>query len=339
MAFYKITPIDTLFFRGAVPFGAEEDLISKSFGFPPAPSNLYGAIKSLFFRVLDDPDTDFSIKQIFYQFGSAITLPLPTALLQKKGDNEKFLLSKAKLTEVQGIIKNDISHLLVSHESDYKYRFDFIDKDKFTDFLRGKEFEEVEYEPYSKSITSFFKPGIKRLDSTKNVDAGKFFLMEGFEFKDVSFIVELNIDIPGNLLKLGGESKIALIEKFARPIRIRTGIETDRLLIYFATPTVFRENPNLLKILGLEGELLTYSIGKFKHIGGFDIASGKPKIMYKFIPEGSIFLYELKEKIKIDELQGKKLIDAEIEDEFLSHYEKQARLSKQGFGIAYFGTF
>ncbi len=339
MAFYKITPLDTLFFRGAIPFGAEEDLISKSFGFPPAPSNLYGAIKSLFFRVLDNKDIDFSIKQIFYQFGSAITLPLPTALLQKKGDDEKFLLSRAKLTEIQGIIKNNIKYLLVSSESDYKYMFDFIDKDKFTDFLKGEEFEEVEYEPYSKAITSFFKPGIKRFDTTKNVDAGKFFSMEGFEFNGVNFIVELDIDIPGNLLKLGGESKIALIEKFARPLKIKTGVETDRLLIYFATPTVFRDNPNLLKILGLEGELLSYSIGKFKHIGGFDIVSGEPKIMYKFIPEGSIFLYELKEKIKIDELQGKKLIDTKIEDEFLFHYNRQARLSKQGFGITYFGTF
>ena len=110
------------------------------------------------------------------------------------------------------------------------------------------------------------------------------------------------------------------------------------LLIYFATPTVLKNDTNILDLLNIKGNLMSYSLPKLKNIGGFDIVSGKPKTMYRFIPEGSIFVFKLEEEVEIDEFQGTKIVDPEIESQFLEIFPHQAPISSQGFGIVYFGT-
>jgi CRISPR/Cas system CMR-associated protein Cmr3 (group 5 of RAMP superfamily) len=71
------------------------------------------------------------------------------------------------------------------------------------------------------------------------------------------------------------------------------------------------------------------AIGKPYMLGGFDIAEKRPKPMLKVAPAGSVFYYESDEPVDVSQLQGRSLSDNINNADYV----------KQGFGIAFFGTW
>lgn len=112
-------------------------------------------------------------------------------------------------------------------------------------------------------------------------------------------------------------------------------ITNNRFVLYLSTHAIFKEGwlPEWIGENGLERKihgtsikvkLLTAAIGKPVYIGGFDIAKGEPKPMYKAVPGGSVYYFEILDG-NVDDL--KKIHGRSISDVY----------SEQGFGVCYVG--
>ena len=184
-----------------------------------------------------------------------------------------------------------------------------------------------------------------------------------------SFLLQTNFSPTSKWLRLGAEGKTVVCtnetaktlplkqegeeenEKPLLSIDIKTPLveETDGVYfkIYFATPCVFGQNTTIktegwlpdfdsydavTRIAvwkGIEMQLITAFVGKPISIGGFDLATKKPKTMYRAIPAGSVYYF--------------KLIDSENKSKLLTNFHQQSLcinpdFKKQGFGIAYIGN-
>ena len=104
--------------------------------------------------------------------------------------------------------------------------------------------------------------------------------------------------------------------------------------VIFSTPAIFEKGwlPKWIDEKTLIGEyndlklkLLAAAIGKPLSIGGFDMKKRMPKPMYKAIPAGSVYYFELLEG-KMDNVQN------------IFHQRSISEIyPEQGFGIAYVG--
>jgi len=88
------------------------------------------------------------------------------------------------------------------------------------------------------------------------------------------------------------------------------------ILINFHT-----KNGNKLKL-----KLLTAAVGKYSCIGGWDLVKKRPKPMFKAIPAGSVYYFEL--------LEGKW---EDVIDQF--HFQKHTDFyEKEGYGMTMVGA-
>jgi CRISPR-associated protein Cmr3 len=103
----EITPLDTLFFRDGKPFSWGEETWAEGI-FPPYPSTLYGALRTLWFaanikelkkaKAPDDPTKNIKINGIFIKRHRILYFPIPMDFVKKKKNKENkiFLLSFLK---------------------------------------------------------------------------------------------------------------------------------------------------------------------------------------------------------------------------------------------------
>ncbi len=130
----EIQAIDTLFFRDARPFTMGDEAGAKGI-FPPAPSVLYGALRSAYLTAYpkyvskagtnEDPTNNLRITAIALKRGDDIVLPLPCDLVKKKHPDEPEKEIKQKLYTVYQLkreAKTD-SALLSSLPAEHILRF------------------------------------------------------------------------------------------------------------------------------------------------------------------------------------------------------------------------
>ncbi|MCD4674529.1 MAG: hypothetical protein K8S18_00845 [Desulfobacula sp.] len=113
----KVDPLDTLFFRDGKPFTMGEDNWANGI-FPPPPSVIYGALRSVYFsnhvnelkdaNGMTDITKKINIRNIYFfdNRNHKVYLPLPFDCAQKIDDaknnlNEVSLLSIIKLNEIK----------------------------------------------------------------------------------------------------------------------------------------------------------------------------------------------------------------------------------------------
>jgi len=155
------------------------------------------------------------------------------------------------------------------------------------------------------------KIGIARSTKTRTAEESMLYRIGAFRLsEDMSFIVDvnnLNIREKG-ILKLGGKGVLSEYREIQTKIlqeimNIKVG---KRFRLYIATPAIFRKGwlPSWIDENSLEGtihtsngriqlKLLTASIGRYKSIGGFDMAKKTPKEMYRAVPAGSVYYFEI----------------------------------------------
>lgn len=171
-----------------------------------------------------------------------------------------------------------------------------------------------------------------------------------------SFIIEYEMphisDWKPKFLRLGGEGKAVSVKfynymedthrsldfKNSR-IRLNFNGENRYFKLYFSTPVIFLNEYGFLPEdfdkdtlqgtwKGIRLQLLTAFIGKTISIGGYDIQKNQPKPMYKAIPEGSVYYFQV--------------LDEGIEEDVIFAKFHQTALSEiwaeQGFGIGYVGN-
>lgn len=312
----------------------------------------------------NDPTKNLQIKGIYFQDKEGnVFLPLPRDCSQKKDDPRKAVLLKK--TVLKGVISScPTTHVLKAEGEVESLEDCLITQTSLKEYLEGNKkifsvkksdleskVKSISYDIIELSEKVISEPkvgiGLNRNTGAADTDAGKLYHIDLKRMKDLSLLVEfeeLNIPETG-LMKLGGEGKAIRYQEIDTKITAiipTVKLEGKIVKIYLSTPTIFKKGwlPSSFDEKTLEGELkpfnskggsvkvklLTAAIGKCSSLGGFNIKERKPKPMYKVVPAGSVYYFEIldsKNAQQVFDLVNKKAI-SEI-------------YGKQGFGIAYVG--
>jgi len=354
----RIRPLDTFFFRDGKPFSSGQETWADGV-FPPSPSILYGALRAIYFthhpdefkyaNTSDDSTLNLRIKGIFLEIGTQPYLPLPGDCIVTQEGKERLLdvvegasLSNKKTSQFittisKEIIKESGNNILVQ-------------KIYYQRYLNGEKIDQRHFKSSQDYLQS--EPGMafKKDDTLGTIEEGTLRRAgtQRFKEEEISIIVDfegLNI-LQHGLMKLGGEGKVAyyeIVEKNDSTTIKPPKIENNKYFkICLATPALFKQGwlPSWIDETTLGGslnslkvKLLTAIVGKPVLIGGFDMKKNRPKPMYKAVPAGSIYYFELsegnmEEVIKVFHQQA----ISEIVD---TSNSVKLDTAHQGFGITY----
>jgi len=339
---YKIKPLDTLFFRDGKPFTMGSETWAEPI-FPPYPSTVYGAIwtwlifergglkefedgkyKDELGRIIKNEKSNFkeikkgslTIKGPFICLDNNIYFPLPFDLLQKKGapKSEKNNLFYIDCINKLEIFISDYSlERILINKGDYELDEcdEFLDIASLKDYLMDNKIT-VRFTEKDKIFLKEKKTGIKRSRKTLSSEEGYLYRIPMIRLKkEASLFVEINglSNYPeGGVLQIGGEGKTAKIEKKENDNLLMTLMDIDFKFenkvfkLYFATSAIFKKGwiPDWINEKTFEGnydgiklKLIACSIGKYKLIGGWDLANNRPKPMYKAVPSGSVYYFKI----------------------------------------------
>jgi len=351
----RIKPLDTLFFRDGKPFVKGQDTWADG-TITPNPTVLYGALRTAFatesnisFEELGAGKAlgqdEFNIRGIYYRIGSDSLLPLPLDLVQYGKETE--IDEKRYEVKPLGVRKTDIisskkgikNYFLTSMDNTVQVEAlenGLIVSTELGKYLKG-ELNSTKAYKLADYVKNEPKIGIGRENTTKTPEEGNLFRVDMKRANDFQIGVTLDVDKNkeynyGKLVRLGGETKMVQLYSTRIPMRvIRSSIDFSKgcFKVYFSTPTILDDGtPTALlkELIGSEPTLVTSTVGKPLHIGGFDMARKKPKPMYKCVPAGSVFYYQIEDKdiSLLNAKQGTSLSNV---------------LSEQGFGTCYFGTW
>ena len=354
----KIDALDTLFFRDGKPFtmGAET---WGSGVFPPYPSMLYGALRSLYFSYPNnidklklassvdtpnstDPTAPFEIKGLYLQHGNDLIFPSPLDCVEEKGSKEKKLMI-LKPQKAQFISNCRTAEIL---RADSKKQIENADDGWINSSTLGKyligNYNDMSYLRLSDYVLSEAKIGISRNNWTHTAEDSMLYRVGMKRLKDIAIVVDiegLKLSAKSGLMKFGGEGRPASFTvNDSLPIDA-PGLSDNKIKLYLTTPAIFKNGwlPEQIDENTLEGEmsgiklkLITAAIGKPVYIGGFDIKKGGPKPMKRSVPAGSVYYFELQgsyNEPQVIEAFHNKAISDDVANR------------KQGFGIAYVGKW
>lgn len=353
----KIDPLDTLFFRDGKPFTMGEDTWSNGM-FPPSPSVLYGAIRSAYFSnhidelekatKRDDPTKNLKIVGVSVYLSDKDNkynkyLPLPNNCVQKK-DGKENVVSVPPMNELKDVKSScPAKHALKSVENVGNVDGGLIEIDSLKKYLECSKDSFPSILKMADRVLPEPKIGIGISKETGTSEESKLYRvdmrrLENKNEENLSLVIDFEgLDLPGRgMMKLGGEGKAVSYQK-SEPINFsvdKSKLDGDRFKLYLSTPAIFKNGwlPERIDENTLEGEykglklkLLTASIGKPADIGGFDMKARKPKPMYKAVPAGSVYYFEI--------------IKGDLENAFEVFHQKAISdiYPEQGFGIAYVG--
>ena len=331
--FYRIEPLDTLFFRDGRPFTMGVEAWANPV-FPPYPSTVYGAIRTwLIFetgnlkdfragKYADELGTPskkgrLKIKGPFISVNNNLYFPVPNDLLIKKKDKKDNTLFKIDLVGTPEILISDyFLEKAFINKADFEVdNVDgFIDMASLQDYLSGRRVN-IPFTEKKEIFMQERKTGIKRSRKTLSSEEGCLYRLPMIRFKkDVSLFVEVegvNNYPEKGIIQLGGEGKIARIEKKSDDLLkdledMNFEFKEHVFKLYLATPAIFENGwlPKWIDKTTLEGsyqgikvKLVACSIGKYCSIGGWDLANHKPKPMFKLVPAGSVYYFKMLDEI------------------------------------------
>jgi len=355
VTWYKITPIDTLFFKNAKPFNAGQDMWSKSM-FPPLPSVYRGAFRTAYFAEnidefhrageKDDPTLNIKIglTAIAKKRKEYFPVPLDLYILKDKhgSRSEVKVYEKKKLSCVSSypfeyVLSENENINYDESETDNVGPDDFIDLASLNCYL-AKAGDSLELENIDSFITYENKTGIAIDRCTGNSKQSMLYQIYSIRMKNnVSMLVDVENmnDCSCKTIKLGGEARAASVEKCNKDVAeaINTPTITGKeFKIYLASPAIFSNGwlPGWINPKDMTG---TYEVGNRSvtvrvtvaatgrpiAAGGFDMKAKKPKEMVAAVPAGSVYYMELiKGSIEdvVELFHKKKISDSRSEDGF-----------------------
>lgn len=353
----RIAPLDTLFFRDGKPFEKGENTWADGTVIPN-PTVLYGALRTAFatenditFQELAEGKAldkgNFKIQGIYFRIGGDNLLPLPLDLVEynkepsiKDAEKEKkryevkpLSIERTEIVSSKQSIKN---YFLVSKDKGVQVEElenGLIVTTELAKYLKGELESTIAYK-LNDHVKNEPKIGIGRENDTKVSEDANLFRVDMKRGDEFQIGVTLYVDEKynyGELVRLGGETKMVQLYKPRRPMKIHANqidFSNGYFKVYFSTPAILDDGTPatlLESLIGRKPTLISSAVGKTLHIGGFDMAKKKPKPMYKCVPAGSVFYYKTDSDISLlNDKQGTSLSD---------------KLSEQGFGVCYFGTW
>lgn len=250
--FYKIKPLDTIFFRDGRPFSMGYDTWANLI-FPPYPSTIYGSIRSWlifekgslidfennkFENELGTPNKKGSLKinGIFIEYNDTLLFPIPRDLLileepkdlhkcdenknlDKYRKNQKTLISLSLTQKPEVFISDyELDYILVNKSNEKLDEAEgFLDINSLLKYLISND---NSFHPIDrKDIFEIeYKIGIKRNRKTLSSEEGYLYRIPMIRLKkDVNFFIQiegLNYYPERGIIQLGGEGRIAEIKKY-----------------------------------------------------------------------------------------------------------------------------
>ncbi len=348
----KITPFDTVFFRDGKPFTMGSDTWANGV-FPPYPSVLYGALRSLYFshnidkldtaNTENDPTANLVIKGLGLEMNGILYYPVPLDLVKENGSLKAELY---RLKTVEKPIFSNCPTEKISIDTENRnikpVTEGYMDISAINNYLNLIP-SDFHYVPLNNFSVIEPKTGIGIEKKTNKAEDTKLYRVG---MNRLQKNVSINVDFEGidiaetGLSKVGGEGRPVYYSKsstVSETISItKPVINCQYFKLYLVTPAIFGKGwiPTWINEDNLEGvikkmrlKLITACIGKPLFIGGFDIKAKKPKPMRKAVPAGSIYIF--------------KIIDGDIQ-EAINLFHGNAisdgqNERKQGFGITYIG--
>lgn len=311
MVFMKIKPTDSLFFGSGKPFNAGSDSWTDN-SFLPNPSVVWGAMFSVLYRegkvniqdgkVSQEERKKLQIKNIYLYNEEQTTVLIPAPLDIFVDSNGKKYISKYRDVD---FISNYPLEVISSIDTDNEVKpleNQFIEINSLYQHYTKKYAKNLILYSFDDVFTQDYKIGIKIDSTTKTAQKNHLYRIDLTQFHhEWSFLIEYESEFEFNdngLLKLGGEGKSASYQKVDMPIGLQSANElkekilnelksTKYFKIFFKTPTYFKGG-----YLPKPDGLVCANVGKPIAIGGFDMEIGKPKAMKKYIPAGSVYVFE-----------------------------------------------
>ena len=116
-------------------------------------------------------------------------------------------------------------------------------------------------------------------------------------------------DFPDSgVMQIGGESRSAWFEKVEASPLPSPQKGTNGYKVYFLTPAYFKDGwqTDWSANFGISVELKAAAIGRYESVGGFDRASkDNHKPAFRYVPAGSVYYFECKDKTNINQLTDK----------------------------------
>lgn len=390
--FLHIRPCDYLFFRDSKPFDAGVDSYGKSL-FPPAPSVLYGALRTAIMVHNQVNLIDFlsgSKNQLEEVIGTTeklgtlklqgpwlaelsynkLTEYFPPPLFLMKDNRNNFFTIKLPQSPIGFITNLNFNLTLPLIESnDLFHVSSLISSYEAVNILSGKigRIEDKKLDLFK----GVYKVGIKRDTSKRTTEEGKLYSILQYSLNpdpktNIGLVCTLSHGhlLPDALsLKIGGESRVAHAVKVERSAfqeileeslsQIVDKIqETGRFFIWLITPAIFKNGflPDFVNPQTLEGEfplslssgssetikvkLKTSIIKPSQSIGGFDLARRFPRPMYKAVPAGSVYYFDILESSSQLRSKLEKLVRTMNLNTIYSDFTD---FQKQGFGTILVG--
>ena len=337
---YKIEPLDTLFFRDGRPFSMGAETWANSI-FPPYPSTVYGAIRtwlifekgglkefkeSKYKEELGTPTEKGSlrIKGPFISLDEKLYFPVPNDFLKKKhGDksekNNLFYLDWIKKPKLF-ISEYPLEYVLINKKDFLLDQSDgFINIDSFKDYLLNNE-KYLQFREKTEICMVEKKTGIKRSRETLSAEEEHLYRIPMIRLeKEASFFVDINglSSYPqSGIVQLGADWKMVKIEKIEKDFgdelkKLDFQLNNRVFKIYFATPAIFKKGwlPEWIgenlegKYNGIPLKLISCSLGKSILIGGWDLTYKKPKKMYRGVSAGSVYYFQVLDETPVEKIK------------------------------------
>ena len=269
----------------------------------------------------------FCVKGLFLERkgeNEIIYFPLPRDLVTlKKMDNGESKTLHLNLRNDNFNSNSKTKQMLFSDRSDVEYPSGALLESGFLkSYLLTGASNGLQYRPLFQEDYLIHEPkvGIERdLNNPENIE-GRLYRVNMMRLKtDAKYqiLVDVeNIDMPNSgILKFGGENRAFIYRKSAAEIfdykdsekeKVINAIEkTRQFKLYCATPAIWNcenddegwiadwMNGNEYNYKDIKCKLIAAVVGKPVNIGGWDIAKGEPKKMYRAIPAGSVYYLQL----------------------------------------------
>ena len=353
----EIQAADVLFFRDGRPFTMGEDNYAGGI-FPPLPSAFYGALRSAFIAEKFNNDVEQGITEsaklrlnhVFLTIQDLQYLPKPRDLVvPDSATNAIFLKRSSKPLYSNNQTDETLYYLSEGKTDDSDFLIETL---AFERYLNGNDGSSFTLKKLSDAIEREFKLGIGRDNQTNSTDEGKLYRIgqnrlakyvknkKAETFNRLSFTLDftgLEMNFENNFLALGGERRVAFVEKHDNkkaPLGIkRPELTSSCFKIYLATPAVFKEGwkpDSFLKKHGLT--LLLAAVDRAKAIGGWDLESQRPKPMLQGVEAGSIYY------VQAESVEKAEAFAELIHGSAISDIINGVDYAQQGFGIAYIGN-
>ncbi len=349
----RINPLDTFFFRDGKPFTMGTETWADGI-FPPPPSVLYGALRSLWISEQIDGFTEdninkssaLKIKSIFFEIDEALCLPVPNDFVHEKDkEGNKFYLEPMPIKTVNSGVVKTAPSVNISNTFVEEHKADALFSRKSFEYYLQKTTASL-LSPIKDYLIKESKIGIGRKFETRTTEDGELYRVDFRRFKvaesgkrDAAIVVEfegLEFNNP-NFMRLGGEAKATSLEieqqtDFCKIEEPTLNGHSFRLCL--ATPAIFNKG-NIAEWMetgeykGIKLTLKCVTTSRYQSLGGFgynlQTKKFEPKNMYRAVQTGTVFWfdYEGDSQTIIDTFHAKSI--SEIN-------------ANEGFGIAYVGA-